>query len=164
MAISLNSLNSTVSSYGTRITNLENKVVKSGYSETLLWSGENWNSGATITLSQSYKNFDAIIIIAKADGLVDVKWFPVSNISLNTLYNHAYKDYGSLKFPSVKSINFPDQGDIAITKVYGVKFSKVILYYFSNIINLKILLRNILMMCNYLIRHLSTPSELNKGM
>lgn len=132
-----------VKNHEDRIVALENKIVSSAYSQTTLWTGKSWDNGFTITLSQSYKNFDMILLTAKVayETYNDFKLYPVNLINIGTIYCHVNADLGSIIFKSETSITFPDQEDIAITGVYGIKFSNVILYYVSNIIYIKFKLR-----------------------
>lgn len=54
MAISLNSINSTLSSYGTRITNLENKVTNGYVTMVSLWTGTARNTTITVAALANY--------------------------------------------------------------------------------------------------------------
>lgn len=134
-----------VKNHEDRIVALENKIVSSAYVQTTLWSGSNSTSGATINLSQSFKNFDQLILqgwIAGGNGterqhiILNVK-----DITIGYRYSHTYQTRGTFEIKSETSFYFLDQGDVGIAKIVGIKFSNVILYYVSNIIYTKFKLR-----------------------
>ena len=124
MSISLNSLNNTANNHESRIKALENKTSSGYYSEVILWSGNNWNNGFVATLSQSWKNFKILVFLGNAGEMYSTAFYPTSLLTHGTKLCHTYLNYGTIKINNDTQISFPDQGDVGIYKIIGLK-----LYY-----------------------------------
>lgn len=111
-----------------RIKALENRILSSGYSETILWSGNNWNNGFVATLSQSWKNFKILLFFGYAENRHSSTCYITSLLSNGMVLNHTYKDYGTINIKSDTSISFPDQSDIGIYKIVGLKIYYIFRY------------------------------------
>ena len=119
-----------------RIEVLENRILSSGYSETILWSGNNANNGFVATLSQSWKNFKILIFFGYADSRYSSACYVTSLLSNGMGLNHVYKDYGLINIKSDTSISFPDQLDVSIRKIVGLKIYYIFRYNIYKILKL----------------------------
>lgn len=128
MAISLNSLNSTVSNHGTRITALENKV-SSGFTRVQLLGTLGSGTG---NLAQSFLNFDIILIQANNSGAGAriSHAFDAKSMATGVLYNipggsgDSGNDYMYFKFNSVTQVQITTNRYMAgIINIIGMKFS-----------------------------------------
>lgn len=104
-----------------RIKALEDRTLSSGYSETVIWSGSNSSHGFVANLSQSWKNFKILGFFGYSESRYSTTYYITSLISNGMTLNHTYGDYGSILIKSDTMISFPDQGDISIHKIIGLK-------------------------------------------
>ena len=139
-----------VKNHEDRIVALEKKIVSSAYSETIIWTGNqfvnNWSS-VTLTVNQSVNNFHFLLIKATTWRTLKAIIAPVSHVSstepidvnLGGDSNSSGHRNVMLSRVSNTQLKFAanDIDTCRIYKIIGVKFSNVILYYVSNIIYIK---------------------------
>lgn len=142
-----------VKNHEDRIKMLEDKIVKSGYSETLIYNTQvslpNYQS-KTISLTSSFEVFDLLWLIFNCSGNgPTVILVPVSRLKTTEIeiYRGADGNPGLFRGFWVKRVSSTSlqfrtkETDPKLYSIIGVKFSNVILYYVSNIIYTKFKLR-----------------------
>lgn len=91
---------------------------------TALSTFGNTTAGGTISLSQSYANFDQIEIRCGSNGSggIHLETFPVYYINSSDEYNISYAgNSGVLKFPTETSIKF-ESGTGQIRQISGISY------------------------------------------
>ena len=113
-----------LSNHEDRIKTLENRSIYE-MSKTVLWSGKSYDNGLVVNLSQSYTDFDMLLMTAEANGLyLNHKYYDTSLMKVGNIFSHVDEALGSFVINSTTKFTFQDQADIGIMNIIGLK-----LYY-----------------------------------